>query len=558
MTEKSVASYRPPIFRSARTQIFFFVSAALTLSTFWLMDKVGEWRGAFAPIFVDLFVFGDHSGAICTLLILITAAFFPLSGFGQRMLAWLGDHPLVVALTVFVALCAGSLLIYRNHPLAMDEYVALFQSQVFAAGKLTGQFPAPLLDWLIPKPFQNAFLIVSHSSGQVASVYWPAFALLLTPFTWLGIPWACNPAISAATVLAIHRLALMLFEDRSAAGLAMLLTVASPVFFADGISYYSMSAHLLANAVYVLLLLRPSVKRCMLAGVVGSIALTLHNPVPHILFAAPWMVWMLARENGVRYTLALGAGYLPLSLLLGVGWFLFSSQLAHDGLAVAGQSEAGHISANFSLPTATILLARLAGLAKLWLWAVPGLLLLAGLGAWKLRSKAWSRALVASAVLTFLGYLFVVPDQGHGWGYRYFHSAWLALPILGSGYFFERSSLKHGDGTRGDSDFRQFVTVCALLTLLVGVSFRAFQIAEVMDRQLRRMPDYTSDKHLVVLIDARYSFYGVDLVQNDPFLRAGEIRLLSRSPEENRRLMRQYFQGFKRVHVDQYGEVWEQ
>ena len=80
-------------------------------------------------------------------------------------------------------------------------------------------------------------------------------------------------------------------------GLPMLLTLASPVFFADGISYYAMSAHLLANAVFALLLMEPTPRRAFLAGIVGSVALTLHNPVPHMLFAAPWIIWLLAKRR---------------------------------------------------------------------------------------------------------------------------------------------------------------------------------------------------------------------------------------------------------------------
>src|SRR6202012_5451456 len=117
------------------------------------------------------------------------------------------------------------------------------QGQAFAAGHLTSQYPPDLIDWMIPDFFQHNFLEFSDS-GAVASNYWPAFALLLVPFIWLGVPWACNPVISGLTLLVVRRLALELFEDREAAGLAVLLTVASPVLFGAGISYYSEPAHL--------------------------------------------------------------------------------------------------------------------------------------------------------------------------------------------------------------------------------------------------------------------------------------------------------------------------
>ena len=142
-----------------------------------------------------------------------------------------------------------------------------------------------------------------------------------------GIPWAFNPVVSALTVVVIHRLAMHLFNDVEAAGLAVLLTVASPVIFGIGISFYSMPSHLLLNCFYALLLLRPTAWRVFGAGVVGSVALVLHNPVPHTLFAIPWIVWIATRTGGLRLLALLCAGYLPLFLILGVGWLEFSNHL---------------------------------------------------------------------------------------------------------------------------------------------------------------------------------------------------------------------------------------
>lgn len=136
----------------------------------------------------------------------------------------------------------------------------------------------------------------------------------------------------ALTLLVIHRLALELFDDREAAGFALLLTIASPVILANGISYYSMPAHLLANSAFALLLFRPTPRRAAAAGVVGSLALALHNPVPHMLFAHPGWSGSATRQGGMRLLAALIAGYLPLCAQLGLGWFQFSGHLLREGL----------------------------------------------------------------------------------------------------------------------------------------------------------------------------------------------------------------------------------
>src|SRR6185437_6431029 len=106
---------------------------------------------------------------------------------------WSGEHPGVIALASGILMAAGALGVYRNHPLSMDEYAAYFQSQAFASGHLMGHWPTPLLDWLLPKAFHDYFLDIGPISGGVVSSYWPSFSLLLTPFTAIGAPWACNP-----------------------------------------------------------------------------------------------------------------------------------------------------------------------------------------------------------------------------------------------------------------------------------------------------------------------------------------------------------------------------
>lgn len=550
------------VVRSRAASALFLVSAAIMTGVLlWAhhLPKVGSFAGL-TPIFFVLFTFFDYYAAMGLLLALIAAALLPARVSLHPLTRWAGEHPLAIALVSTATLTAGALLVYRSHPLAMDEYAQYFQSQVFAAGRLSGHFPPALLDWLIPHGFQDFFLAVSPATGQVVSAYWPSFALLLTPFTFLGIPWACNPVISGLTVLVIHRLALHLFEDIETAGLAVLLTVASPVFFGEGISYYSMPAHLLLNGVYALLLLRPTGGRAALAGFVGSIALTLHNPVPHILFALPWIVWLLRRSGGVRIVGLMLAGYLPLCLILGFGWFWFTGQImnggAHTVSAAALSLDFHRIAISFSLPSGTLLFARLIGIAKICAWAVPVLPVLAGVGAWKSRHNPFCRLLLASALLTLLGYLFVPVDQGHGWGYRYFHSAWLALPLLGA------SALARVPGTRTaaslfeDADTHTFVVACILATFIGGVAVRAAQMHEFMSDDLSQLPAYAGTERHIELIDATVAFYGADLVQNDPWLRGSTVRMLSQGAAANAAMMRKYFPTFHRVFADHHGWVW--
>jgi hypothetical protein len=528
------------------------------------MRVSGQLHGL-APIFFVLFVYQDNWATAVELLILVAAILLGSRVPARTILRAAGEYPGTIAAIAAVILSAGTLFVYHDHPLSMDEYAAYFQSQVFASGHMSGQFPVALTDWLIPSFFQDFFLQISHANGHVASTYWPGHALIMTPFALLGVPWACNPVLSALTLLVIHRLAMRMFEDVEAAGLALLLTIASPVIFGLGISYYAMPAHLLANSLYALLLIQPTPLRSLVAGVVGSVALCLHNPVPHMLFAAPWLIWIAARPNGLRLLGLLFAGYLPLSILLGIGWFEFSDHLRSEGrespLAVTDANRLQAILALFSPPTATVLLGRLIEVAKLWVWAVPGLLILASYGAARWYRNTLCRLFAASALITLIGYVFFPFDQGHGWGYRYFHSAWMALPLLATAAIFRPvqtvdATADRPAGLFENTDTRQFVATCALLTLVFGVGWRAWQMQDFMHYDVTQIPRYAGTERRVVLIDPKQSFYGQDLVQNDPWLRGNVTRMITHGATADAAMMQGQFPDMHRVYSDKYGAVW--
>jgi hypothetical protein len=245
---------------------------------------------------------------------------------------------------------------------------------------------------------------------------------------------------------------------------------------------------------------------------------------------------------------SIAIGYAPLCILFGLGWFWFTGELrlAHLQSAAAANIQLEHIARlgqAVALPDRSVAVARLVGLAKIWLWAVPGLLLLGLMGAWNCRDNILCRLLAYSALLTLVGYMFVPFDQGHGWGYRYFHSAWLALPLLGA-------------AAVRDEQTRALVVGCALLTLVFGVGFRAWQVHDFIADDLAQMPAYSGTEHRVIILDPTTAYYGADLVQNDPWLRGPVIRMITRGKVEDEAMMHAYFPGMHRVYGDQYGVVW--
>jgi hypothetical protein len=519
-----------------------------------------------SPAFRFLLSFDTH-GNILLLAIAVAAFFLKRNAGALDALRACTARPWLLAAVLFPVLCVGSLVVYHDHPLSMDEYAALFQARAFAEGRIAGAFPPELMDRLIPTFLQNHFLMVSHSTGQVSSSYWPAFSLLLAPFVWLGIPWAANPLLGALAIPALHRLTRDVTGSTEAAGWSVAFAAASPAFVVESVSYYPLQAHLLFNLLYALLLVNVSVPRALLAGLTGSIALTLHNPLPHLLFCAPFLVWLAMRPRGFRLLAALIAGYLPLALLLGFGWREHLSQLlaqvastgaaapaavAH-GAQVSLPGAWGAFTDILAVPTYDTLYSRLAGLAKIWTWGALGLLVLAISGYGALRGNPFARALAAALLVTFFGYFLVRFDQGHGWGYRYIHSAWFVLPLLASALF-----AKGADESSGG--LREMAAWGVVLSLALANGLRASQVESYIGRHLAQVPPLSvrADRARpeIVFIEVRRGFYTHDLVQNDPLLGAPRITMVHMPGPEQAELMAKRFPAYRKSAEGPWGELW--
>jgi len=517
----------------------------------------------FSPIFWYLLKIFDPKANLLLGLIVVCAFALRDNSWVRNLVRYCEQAPWVVAGGVFALLCLGSIYAYHNHPLSEDEYAALFQAKVFAAGKLNGSVSSDLLDRVIPSGFQNYFFAVSRTTGAISSTYWPGFAIILTPFIWLGIPWAANPLIGALSIPAVHRLARAVAGPNEAAGWAVALTIASPVFIASSISYYAMQAHFLANIIYALLLLRPTVWRAVAAGLIGSFALVLHQPPPHLAFALPFIFWLCVRGGSLRILAALLLSYIPLSLLIGFGWKYHLIDLVSQQASSGGtQPSPGmidllvrYLRIGFNFSALSMAEVRIAWLTKLWTWGAPGLVVLAASGYLAARRNAAVQLICASLVLTFLLYCFVPADQGHGWGSRYLHSAWFVLPVLAA------IALTANISSDGQAKFlRNMAAWACALSFVFANSLRITQIEGFVDRQLTQVPPLAqpakSGHRELIFVNTNHGFYSADLVQNDPFLRDARIVLVLRSPELDKAFVARNFPGFRKLASGSWGEHW--
>jgi hypothetical protein len=380
------------------------------------------------------------------------------------------------------------------------------------------------------------------------SGYWPGFAALMTPFAAAQATWLLNPLLGAVGLWLIGDIAVQACGDRAARGWAMLATLASPQYTVLAMSHYSMPGLLTFNLLFLWLLLRPGPWSALLAGLSGSIALTFHNPVPHALFALPCIVWFLARPGGWRRLPWLLAGYLPLAALFGLGWPMAA---AHAGIGRTELSGAEVTSPRGWLdqlanvlqrPSKAMLVARFQAAWKVWIWSAPGLLALAALAAWKRRAAPLA-LLAATFALTFVFYLFVRFDQGHGWGYRYIHPAWALLPV-GAALWVVR-------GGREGVALGSAIVAAGLLATPVFL----WETHRTIDAALAHRIDAPATGRWVVFV-APNAQYVMDLVQNLP----GRDRVryfAGRSADEDRDFMAAQFPAATRRVEDERGSLWE-
>jgi len=505
------------------------LASILALVYFFAADRHVFSTRHMSSIFRHLLLVDDAKTAWLTLSVCVLAACWPYPAPIVKLLDGIGRHVAVVVVGAVVLLALGTLFVYHDTPFAMDEYAEVFQAKVFAAGRVTAPLPASVVDWLVPGGFNGAFLIASRHTGAAIEVFWPGFSVLLGLFAALGVPWLCNPCLAGLALVLIHRITLELTGERRAAAWALLFTLGSGAFAAYAISYYAMQARLTADLLFVWLLLKPSPLRCVAAGAVGSWALIVHSPFPHGLFAAPWLFAMARSAEHRKLLLALLLGYLPLLLLVGAGWEHLRSLLAADNAADLNPVKILHGA--MAIPGLGMLEIRAAALVKLWIWSVPCLVILAVLGSVRCAADYRVRLLTQSAVLTFVGYLFVIFDQGHGWGYRYFHSAWGVLPILAGCAMAQRHPT--------EQRLAAFAGAAAVLSLLVVVPYQMLQISDVITRHSAQLPAPRRPGSNVYFIHNGPGFYLPDLVQADPLLRGADLILYSRGPKLDAALRQQ-------------------
>jgi hypothetical protein len=439
---------------------------------------------------------------------------------------------LVLGVTVFIVL--GSVLGHRwvmhSYPLSMDEFNAEFQSRIFETGHLSASVPEP---W----PAQAAlitpgFITYDEVDHSWRSAYLPVYAALRAMALKFSAASMLNPLLAAASLLCIAAVSRRLWPSVPAAPvLAVLMLASSSQFLATSMTAYSMPAHLCLNLLWLGLYL--NVKddgvgwQTLLLPWIGVLALGLHNPFPHALFVAPFLL-RFARSRRAGAVIYVGAVYL-------VGCMVWATWLGHS-LTPAARA---HAAGLFGLPGLVDLVTEVMSLSLILSWQTPVMALgIALMMAGTRRMRPFERDLLAGIVLTAAFYVAFRASQGHGWGYRYIYN------VLGSLVLLAVAGIMEIRSRCGSIRMERLVAASLLVTVAFQWPLRGRQIERFV-RPFAAASRFIRDGGgAAVVVPTARIWYGSDLIRNDPELSSPVLVARSHSnPGEQRRWLAKHVGG---------------
>lgn len=411
-----------------------------------------------------------------------------------------------IAVVTFVVTLVATHLVLHGYAFSMDEFSAEFQARLFARGQYKAVIPPvwrPFAGGMIP-----VFVGFHPETWSWLSVYLPVYSLMKAPFVALGAGTLLNPLLAGLSVVALAAVTRRLWpNERLRPWVAIALLVTSSEFIVTSGSAYSMPAHLLLNLVWFWLYLRDDSRSWAAALFIGVLALGLHNPIPHALFVAPFLV-RLVRDRRWRRVISAAVVYAA----AGLAW------LAWLGFARTPSAGGPALTSLFVVPNQTLIWLQAIDLSLLFTWQAPlfGLLVVAAL----LRPRRLSPALADlgwGVLLTLAVYMCFPSTQGHGWGYRY------AYQVLGSLALLAAAGAPALRDTLGRSRAGSMLAASVVVAVAVQLPLRLVD-TEHFVRPFAAGAEYLRTRPAdVVLVHGDSIWYGRDLIRNDPFLRGQPV-----------------------------------
>ncbi len=416
-----------------------------------------------------------------------------------------------LAIALLVLTAAGTWLVFGGFPLTRDEIMADFDSRFLAHGQLVAPVPIAwrgFADALMPQ-FMTP---VAGHAGWLSS-YLPGNAALRAVGVATIGGWWVGPILATVALAALYRVGRRLWPETPGTALVPVVLLASSAqVVAMAMTPYAMTAHLALNLLWLLCFLRRDRLGDAGAILAGFVATGLHQLLFHPLFALPFIATLWrpgSRGRAIAYLVAYAA--------IGLFW----SSYGHVALGSASMSPApgagsgpGQLAAQalelLASVRTTNVVTMVLNLLRFLSWQNVMLLPLAALGwAAARRSGGIAWPLATGIALTTAAMLLLLPWQGHGWGYRYWHGLIGSFCLL-AGYGWQ--ALDRESGRRAVAF--AVGTAVSLLLFLPWHLIQAHDIAAPYRAAHAMIARAPADIVIVQPADVLYD----DLVRNNPDL----------------------------------------
>ena len=487
------------------------------LGTLVLLLAIVPFGGVAGPLTAYYYTFQDQWLLIAMLTIMVTVLWM------VRARAEAVAMPRYAALGIGMIVClvcvAGHYLILQGYDVSRDEQMAVFDSVIFASRQIVAPLDAFWRDQsgVLNTDFMHP---VEHRAAWTSS-YLPMNAFIRAGMDWVATADLTGPLMTGVGALALWGCVRRLWpEYGEAPWVAMLLYALSGQVLFAGMTAYAMPAHLTLNLLWLWLYLRARYWADCLAIGVGFVAVGLHQPIMHPLFAAPILALLVFQRQWPR-----AAFYLVGYAVIGAFWMWWPSyiwSMMQSGAAVQ--------------PTGVDYLSRLTDIVvKNGMSAIPLMLLnIARFVAWNhmlLLPLAWfgvrackydrlAQALMVGILITLVTMLIILPYQGHGFGYRYLHGligSFILLAIYG--WVSVKSRWPQ---------WRAAIIWTSAATALFLIPAQAYFAHQFYGAFARADADLQSTATDYVVIWADSAPFARDLVLNRPHLDNRPLRLIGR------------------------------
>ncbi len=405
--------------------------------------------------------------------------------------------------TLFVGVLAitalGTHVVCHNYGLTADENMADFQAKIFLRGDIQAKVPEQWLPLL--RNLKPVFANYHPETNAWNAQYLPIYAATRAVLQSVQLQALLNPLLAAVSILALFGTARNIWpEKRMNALLAAALLATSSQFLIMAMTSYAMPAHLALNTVWLWLYTRPRERKFYLAPIVGVLAIGLHQPVVHALFATPFL-FRLVLQRRWQPTIIFATIYVTGC----AGWYSWQQMFQSHS--------AGGMGYMFKMLNPRMAITQPMNLLLVIGWASLATPLLAILGYrrfFRLPSILQDAAL--SFLLTFGFYYFFYLDQMHGWGYRYVHGALSCLVLIAIAGWDRLSE------TVGDGPAKMFVGAGLAGSLLLQLPLRCVEAESFIRPYARTAAMMRAMPADIVAFDPYDGWYSSDLIRNDPYL----------------------------------------